>query len=110
MQRRRRQRERQHNNSARASRFFVHFFAVTARLRQTNNCVPGSFPLTEKNSRPSHFFEEKPWAQLFEGRSALTPRLNSTLISFPFVQKHFLGLFSLLFLGTSNHQLVDKEN
>ena len=42
MPRRRRQRERQksnrlkrqNNNSARASRFFVHFFAVTARLRR----------------------------------------------------------------------------
>ena len=41
MPRRRRQRERQksswlkkqNNNSARASRFFVHFFTVTARLR-----------------------------------------------------------------------------
>ena len=27
---------RQNNNSARASRFFVHFFAVTARLRGEN--------------------------------------------------------------------------
>ena len=27
---------RQNKNSARASRFFVHFFAVTARLRQEN--------------------------------------------------------------------------
>ena len=44
MPRRRRQRERQksnrlkrqNNNSARASRFFVHFFAVTARLRREN--------------------------------------------------------------------------
>ena len=32
--RRRRQRERQNNNFARTSRFFVHFFAVTARLRR----------------------------------------------------------------------------
>ena len=44
MPRRRRQRERQKGNrlnkqninSARASRFFVHFFAVTARLRREN--------------------------------------------------------------------------
>ena len=44
MPRRRRQRERQksnrlkrqNNNSAHASRFFVHFFAVTARLRREN--------------------------------------------------------------------------
>ena len=44
MPRPRRQREhqkshrlnRQNNNSARAARFFVHFFAVTARLRREN--------------------------------------------------------------------------
>ena len=44
IQRRRRQRGRQksnrfnnqNNNFARASRFFVHFFAVTARLRREN--------------------------------------------------------------------------
>ena len=44
IRRRRRQRERpksnklnrQNNNNARASRFFVHFFAVTARLRREN--------------------------------------------------------------------------
>ena len=41
MQRRRRQRERQKSNRlrlafARASRFFVHFVAVTARLRPEN--------------------------------------------------------------------------
>ena len=40
MRRRRRQRERQKsnrfNNFARALRFFVHFFAVTARLRREN--------------------------------------------------------------------------
>ena len=34
--RRRRQRERQNKKLARASRFFVHFFAVTARLRREN--------------------------------------------------------------------------
>ena len=28
--------DRQNNNSARASRFFVHFFAVTAKLRREN--------------------------------------------------------------------------
>ena len=45
--RRRRQRKRQksnrlnwqNNNSTRASRFFVHFFAVTARLRKTENAL-----------------------------------------------------------------------
>ena len=44
MSRRRRQRDRQKsnklnrqtNNNARVSRFFVHFFAVTARLRREN--------------------------------------------------------------------------
>ena len=44
MSRRRRQRDRQksnkvkrqNNNNARVSRFFVHFFAVTARLRREN--------------------------------------------------------------------------
>ena len=34
--RRRRQRERQNKKLAGASRFFVHFFAVTARLRREN--------------------------------------------------------------------------
>ena len=37
MPRRRRQRERRQNsNSARASRFFVHFSTVTARVRREN--------------------------------------------------------------------------
>ena len=31
------------------------------------------------------------WAQLFEGRLALKPGLNLTLVSFSCVQKHFLG-------------------
>ena len=31
------------------------------------------------------------WAQLFEGRLALNPELNLTLVSFSCVQKHFLG-------------------
>ena len=31
------------------------------------------------------------WAQLFEGRLALNPRLNLTRVSFYCVQKHFLG-------------------
>ena len=31
------------------------------------------------------------WAQLFEGRLALNPQLNLTLISFSWVQKHFVG-------------------
>ena len=50
MPRRRRQRERQksnrlkrqNNNSARASRFFVHFFAVTARYT-TGKCLISRF-------------------------------------------------------------------
>ena len=48
------------------------------------------------------------WAQLFEGRLALNPGLNLTRVSISFVQKHFLGQFSLLFLRASNHQLVNK--
>ena len=31
------------------------------------------------------------WAQLFEGRLALNPGLNLTLVSFSCVQKQFLG-------------------
>ena len=31
------------------------------------------------------------WAQLFEGRLALNPGLNLTLVSLSCVQKHFLG-------------------
>ena len=50
------------------------------------------------------------WAQLFEGRLALNPGLNLTRVSISFVQKHFLGQFSLLFLRASNHQLVNKNN
>ena len=37
-------------------------------------------------------------AQLFEGRLALNPGLNLTLVSFSCAQKHFLGEFYLLFL------------
>ena len=37
-------------------------------------------------------------AQLFEGRLALNLGLNLTPVSFSCAQKHFLGLFSLLFL------------
>ena len=32
------ERERQNNNFARASRYYVHFFAVTARLRRDVAC------------------------------------------------------------------------
>ena len=37
-------------------------------------------------------------AQLVEGRLALNLGLNLTPVSFSCAQKHFLGLFSLLFL------------
>ena len=40
----------------------------------------------------------KSWAQLFGGRLALNPGLNLTRDSFSFVQKHFLGQFSLIFI------------
>ena len=43
-------------------------------------------------------------AQLLKGRLVLNPGF------FFFLQKHFLGQFSLLFLAASNHQLVDKMN
>ena len=39
---------------------------------------------------------------MFEGRLALTPRLNLTGVSFFVVQKHFLGQFSLLFYPIIN--------
>ena len=41
------------------------------------------------------------WSQLFEGRLALNPGLNSTLVSLSCVQKYFLGEFSLLYLELS---------
>ena len=43
-------------------------------------------------------------AQLLKGRLVLNPGF------FFFLQKHFFGQFSLLFLRASNHQLVDKMN
>ena len=55
-------------------------------------------------------FSLKCRARLFEGRLALNPGIILTRVSFSFVQKHFLRLFSLLLLRGSNHQLVDKNN
>ena len=60
MPRRRRQRERQksntwnrqNNNSARASRFFVHFFAVTSR--KTGKCLISPF-MEDVKKRRLHF-------------------------------------------------------
>ena len=43
-------------------------------------------------------------AQLFEGRLALNPGLNLTRVSFSFVQKHFLGQFSLIFI---EHRIIN---
>ena len=43
-------------------------------------------------------------AQLFEGRLALNPGLNFTWVSFSFVQKHFLGQFSLIFI---EHRIIN---
>ena len=44
------------------------------------------------------------WAQLFEGRLALYPGLNLTSVSFSFVQKHFLGQFSRIFI---EHRIIN---
>ena len=44
------------------------------------------------------------WAQLFEGRLALNPGLNLARVSFSFVQKHFLGQFSLIFI---EHRIIN---
>ena len=43
-------------------------------------------------------------AQLFEGRLALNPGLNLTRVSFSFVQKHFLGQFSVIFI---EHRIIN---
>ena len=44
---------KQNNNSARASRFFVHFFAVTARLRR-EKCLISRF-MEDVNKRRLNF-------------------------------------------------------
>ena len=44
------------------------------------------FPRTNINS-----MKTETWTQLFDGRLALNPGLNLTLVSFSCVQKHFLG-------------------
>ena len=44
------------------------------------------------------------WAQLFEGRLPLNPGLNLARVSFSFVQKHFLGQFSLIFI---EHRIIN---
>jgi len=41
---------------------------------------------------------------LFEGRLALNPGLNLTPVSFSFVQKHFLGQFSRIFM---EHRIIN---
>ena len=46
----------------------------------------------------------KSWAQLFDGRLAFNPGLNLTRDSFSFVQKHFLGQFSLIFI---EHRIIN---
>ena len=38
------------------------------------------------------------WAKLFKGRLMLNPGLNLTWVSFSFVEKHFLGQLSLIFI------------
>ena len=42
--------------------------------------------------------------QLLEGRLVLNPGLNLTRVSFSFVQKHFLGQFSLIFI---EHRIIN---
>ena len=49
------------------------------------------------------------YAQLFEGRLGLNPKLNLTWVSFSFVQKHFLGQFSLIFIGHRINNLLTKR-
>ena len=41
---------------------------------------------------------------MFKGRLALNPGLNLTRVSFSFVQKHFLGQFSLIFM---EHRIIN---
>ena len=55
-------------------------------------------------SKRTSVIQTKHQGQLFEGRLALNPRLNLTLVSFSFVQKHFLGQFSLIFI---EHQIIN---
>ena len=45
-----------------------------------------------------------PWAQLFEDRLALNPELIFNRVSFSFVQKHFLGQFSLILI---EHRIIN---
>ena len=45
----------------------------------------------QKSSKEANFLRLFSRAQLFEGRLALNPGLNLTLVSFSCVQKHFLG-------------------
>ena len=48
-------------------------------------------------------------AQLFEGRLALNPGLNLTRVSFSFVQNHFLGQFSVIFIEHRISNLLTKR-
>ena len=50
-----------------------------------------------------------PRAQLFEGWLSLNPELNLTRVSFSFVQKHFLGQFSLIFIAHRIINLLTKR-
>ena len=50
-----------------------------------------------------------PRAQLFEGWLSLNPELNLTRVSFSFVQKHFLGQFSLICIAHRIINLLTKR-
>ena len=86
--------------------FSVAFFVAFSKLE---GCCKPSFENTLSNSKWTieWSFENleqdtvgnlNSRAQLFEGRLALNPGLNLTLVSFSCAQKHFLGEFHLLFL------------
>ena len=74
--------------------------SVTARLRYRSLDGGWSEVSVCKAARIRVF----PRAQLFEGRLALNPGLNFTWVSFSFVQKHFLGQFSLIFI---EHRIIN---
>ena len=81
------------------------FIPATCKTDDTKHIGGHPSTIHRNNTRMSSL-----GAQLFEGRLALNPGLNLTQVSLSFVQKHFLGQFSLLFLRASSHQLVDKKN
>ena len=49
-------------------------------------------------------------AQLFEGRLALNPGINLTLVSFSLCSKAFFWIIFSVIFRASNHQLVDRRN